>query len=177
MKTLLESAKLIENFILERGWSFCFIGGLAVQRWGRNRLTDEELYISELLKAFKGRRDDAAEFAMISRVVLLEDSSGIGIDISLGAMPFEEVAVARATSYEFLPGISLRTCSAEDLIVFKCFADRLQDWADVEGILEGHIDELDFIHIENQLTPLVELKEEPEIMEKYFKLVKGISKK
>jgi hypothetical protein len=37
-------------------------------------------------------------------------------------MPFEESAVARATPYEFAPGIFLVTASAEDLIVMKAFA-------------------------------------------------------
>ena len=41
----------------------------------------------------------------------------IAIDVSLGAMAFEEASVARSTMFEVSPGVSLRTCSAEDLIV------------------------------------------------------------
>ncbi len=53
-------------------------------------------------------------------------------------------------------------------------ANRIQNWADVEGILENNIDTLDFAHIEKHLSPLSELKEDPEIMDKYYKLVKKI---
>ena len=188
MKGLFKCAREVELFLQAKNWKFCFIGGLALQRWGRQRLTrdvdltiltgygDEEHYITGLLKNFKGRRTDAAEFALRNRVVLLEDSSGIGIDVSLGAMFFEESAIARASQFEFLPGISLTTCSAEDLIVFKTFANRLQDRADVEGILERQMVNLDFKYIESQLIPLLDLKEEPEILDEFRKLIVSVKK-
>jgi hypothetical protein len=44
------------------------------------------------------------------------------------------LAVQRCT-FEFLLGAGIRTCSAEDLIVYKAFADRPRDWVDVKGIL------------------------------------------
>jgi len=59
----------------------------------------------------------------------------------------------------------LKTCSAEDLIVFKAFADRLKDWADIESIISVQTT-LNWAYITEQLSPLVELKEEPEIMDK-----------
>jgi hypothetical protein len=67
--------------------------------------------------------------------VLLLQIENVGIDVSLGALFFEENAVRRASKFEFLKNISLKTCSAEDLIVYKAFADRLQDWADIQNIL------------------------------------------
>jgi len=57
------------------------------------------------------------------------------IDIALAGLPFEKSAIHRAFLGEFEEGIKLRTCSAEDLIIFKAFADRPRDWIDVEGIL------------------------------------------
>ena len=60
----------------------------------------------------------------------MQASSGVGIDIALGGMPFEESAVNRSTAYEFAPGIQLVTASAEDLVVMKAFASRPKDWVD-----------------------------------------------
>lgn len=37
---------------------------------------------------------------------------GIGIDISLGAFPFEESMISRARYREYLPTIKLKICSA-----------------------------------------------------------------
>ena len=95
------------------------------------------------------------------RVVLARDSFGTPVDIALGAMPFETRSVLRAS--EFLVGEkkTIRTCSAEDLVVHKVFAGRPQDWVDVASILM-RTHQLDWIQIEEELLPLLELKEEPE---------------
>ena len=39
MIELVEAATELQAFCEERGWSFCFIGGLALQHWGEPRLT------------------------------------------------------------------------------------------------------------------------------------------
>ena len=96
--------------------------------------------------------------------------SGIGIDISLGALPFEYLAVERATPFEFTPGLQLRTCSAEDLMVMKLFASRAIDIRDAEGIAVRHDKTLDWRYIEEQLAPLAEAKEEPEIMRQFARI-------
>jgi hypothetical protein len=97
------------------------------------------------------------------RVVLVENDAGVGLDIALAGMPFEERLVERATPFTFPPDISLRTCSAEDLIVLKAFAARPRDWTDVEGVIVRQADRLDWSYIREQLVPLLELKEAPEL--------------
>lgn len=150
------------------------IGGVAVQRWGEPRLTidvditvitgfgSESPYVDVLLAAFTPRRPDAREFALTNRVVLVRTTPGVSIDIALGAMPFEERAVERASDYVIAPGVGLTTCSAEDLIVFKAFAGREKDWLDIEGIAVRQRGRLDETLIWTELTPLLELKEAPE---------------
>ena len=75
-------------------------------------------------------------------------------------MPFEERAVSRSSPFLVAEGISLLTCSAEDLIVFKAFAGRAQDWIDIEGIALRQHRRLDEGLIWQELTPLLELKED-----------------
>ena len=186
MKTLFGLAAEVQGFLEAQGWKFAFIGGLALQRWGEPRLTvgvdltlfagfgDEEKFIDELLKRYKGRREDAREFALKSRVLLLQSRDGIGIDISLGALPFEEELIERATDFEFLPGLKILTCSAEDLVVMKAFADRGRDWLDIEGILIRQQNRLRWDYITRQLRPLCAAKEAPEIFDKLQKLKKQI---
>jgi hypothetical protein len=41
MKSLFEIAAQLESFLVARNWQFCFIGGIALQRWGQPRLTIE----------------------------------------------------------------------------------------------------------------------------------------
>jgi len=161
-----------------RGWRFCLIGGLALQRWGEPRETidvdvtlltgfgGEEAFVREILTWYEPRVANPANFALENRVLLVQAASGVGIDIALGGMPFEESAVARSTPYEFAPGILLPTASAEDLIVMKAFASRPKDWVDLEGILIRQGARLDWAYVESQLRPLAELKEEPEILQR-----------
>ncbi|MCL2709485.1 MAG: nucleotidyltransferase [Planctomycetaceae bacterium] len=93
-------------------------------------------------------------------------SNGVGIDFSLGGFPFEQNAVERSSLFDYAEGYKLRTCSAEDLVVFKAFAARDQDWADIWGILERQKGKLDIDYILENLRPLCELKEAPEIEER-----------
>ena len=102
-------------------------------------------------------------------MLLLNSSSGIGIDISLGALPFEEMAVQRSSKFEFTPGISIRTCSAEDLLVLKLFASRPIDVRDAETIVTRNGRTLDWAYIEEQLTPLAEFKD-PSILQTLARL-------
>ena len=81
--------------------------------------------------------------------------------------------INRTSKREYLPKISLRICSTEDLIVLKAFADRNKDWSDIESVLIKQR-KLDWKYINQQLAPLVELKEEPEILTKLEKLRKEI---
>ena len=180
MKLIFEAAQQVQDFFDSQEWRFCFIGGVALQRWAKPRLTNdidltlltgfgsEGFFIDKLLERFSSRIKDAKNFALQNRILLLQIND-IGVDISLGGLFFEESAVSRAIDYKFLVNVKLRICTAEDLIVFKAFADRLQDWADIQSIILVQ-SELDWKYIYKQLTPLVELKEAPEILQKLEKL-------
>ena len=187
MKQVLEAAKEVQDFIESEGWDFCFIGGIALQRWAIPRNTNdaditlmtgigpEEDYIRALIDRFESRIvEDPVGFFLSRRIVLVR-LGNVGIDISLGAMTFEELAVERSSYHYFLPHIQLKTCSPEDLIVFKAFANRLKDWADVESVVFVQ-KTLDWDYILGQLSPLVELKEEPEILDKLASIRKTIVK-
>ena len=182
MKDLFEVAKRVQEFLDVRAWRSCIIGGVAVQRWGEPRLTrdvdvtlltglgGEEKYVDEILKHFASRVADAREFALTRRVMLLTSEDGTDIDLALGGLPFEENAVGRASDFEFYPGMTLRTCSADDLMVMKAFAGREQDWGDVKGIISRQGEALNWRLILSELRPLCELKEAPDILVKLGKL-------
>jgi len=176
MKALFQTAAELNRLLSERGWRYCFIGGIALQRWGQPRLTNdidltiltgfgqEAHYVDELLKLYNGRIPDTREFALTNRVLLLVSNGGIPIDVALGGITFEENLVSRASLYEFLPGMTLPTCSAEDLVVLKSFADRARDWADVETVIVRQRKQLDWEYVFEQLRPLCQVKESLEII-------------
>jgi len=174
---IIRAAAELQALCESQRWRFCFIGGLALQRWGEPRETidvdltlwtgfgGEEPFVRTLLQHFDARIADAAEFALTRRVLLARARSGVGLDIALGGLPFEESVVERSSLFAFPPHTLLRTCSAEDLIVMKAFAARTKDWLDVEGIIIRQTGKLDWSYIRSQLQPLAELKESPGIMD------------
>ena len=177
MNEVYRAAAELQDFCQRQHWRFCFIGGLAVQRWADPRQTEdadltlltgfggEGPFVDALLASFKSRIADERESAIRRRVLLLESSEGVGLDVALGGFPFEDHSVQRATPWP-VEGLSLLTCSAEDLIVHKAFAARDLDWADVASIVMRQGRKLDVDQIWIELRPLVELKEEPEILTK-----------
>ena len=88
------------------------------------------------MNKFKSRITDAEKFAFANRVLLLYASNGVPIDISLSGLPFESQMIKRATPFSFHADCALTTCSAEDLIILKSFANRAKDWIDVEGVIQ-----------------------------------------
>lgn len=169
MNALFAAAAEIQSSLQRAGEKFCFIGGVALQRWGEPRLTRdvdltllcnygaESPVVERLLAIFAPRMPDAREFALQHRVLLLRANSGIPIDIAFGSIPFEERAVKRASEFDFGEA-RLLTCSAEDLVVFKAFAGRERDWADIESIVMRQTVHLDWTLIYNELAPLAELR-------------------
>ena len=168
----------LQDFCEQRGWKFCFIGGIAVERWSVPRFTedadmtlvtgflDHADYSRSLLERFEGRRPDTLEFAIQHRVLLLRHENGVELDVGLGGMDFEVRAIDRASYWKARPGVRLLTCSADDLVVHKAFASRLQDWADVERIIGVQEKKLNVPQILRELAPLAELKEDDGIVRK-----------
>jgi len=171
---LIDAALEIQGFCEHRRWPFCFIDGIAVLHWGKARLTRdadltiftgigrEQYFIEEILTQFKSRIEDALTFALEHRVLLLYATNRIQVDLSLGALPFEESAVRDATMQEITPGVKLRLCSPAALVVYKVFAGRPQDWLDVEGIVVRRRREIDWAHVRQELGQLLHLKEDSE---------------
>lgn len=171
--TALDVQRLCES----QQWSFCVIGGLAVQRWGEPRLTrdvdltlitgfgDEENFIKTWLRDYKFRPPGSMEMALKSRVLLLVNPHGTPVDVALGGIDFERRSIQRSSLWK-TPAGAIRTCSAEDLLVHKCFAGREQDWVDVDGILARQKGKLDFALVRRELKPLLELQEKPDKLER-----------
>ena len=123
----------------------------------------EDPFISALTSEYPSRIPDAAAFARRNRVLLLGTAEGVGIDISLGALPFEECVIQRASLFSFGSGLDIRTCSAEDLVVLKLFASRPLDIRDAESVVVRQ-KSLDWGYMEKQLRPLAEAKDDPQIL-------------
>ena len=167
--SLWKTAVELQRYLDSLGHQFCFIGGVAVQRWADPRLTqdvdvtllvefgDEEKVVEKILEKYQPRVENPTQFAIQSRVLLAQDSQGIGIDLALGGMPFEQRLIDRSSLWG-IPGTGeIRTCAAEDLVVLKTFAARPRDWSDVENTIIRQGKKLDRNLIQEELVPLLKL--------------------
>lgn len=186
MLDVLTAAVEVQRLCERHRWKFCFIGGIAVQRWGNPRFTvdvdltlltgygSETDFIDVALEDLEPRRSDARSFAIRHRVLLARSSQGVDIDIALGALPFEARSVERASDWNLGDARTICTCSAEDLIVHKVFAGRDRDWDDVRGVLARRHLHLDWTTIRSELIPLLDLKETPEAFERLERMAADV---
>jgi hypothetical protein len=173
---LARALKELEEFFEFRGYDYCLIGGLAAIHWGEPRFTqdvdvvvvanlgEEEPVIDALLGKFSSRlkASEARQFALDNRVLLLKSNSGVPIDISLGALGFEQQMIHRARRVTAVRGTKFRMATAEDIVVMKTIAGRHNDWRDIEGIIAKRGEKLDWSYIHGCLRPLLETLEHPE---------------
>ena len=188
IRPVFEAAREVQDFLRSSAGEFCFIGGVALQRWGQPRFTrdvdltllcplgSEAETIDQVLGGFSARMPEARTFALKNRVILAQTAAGIPIDVALGALDFEHRCVERASDFDFGPGLNLRTCSAEDLVILKAFAGRGQDWVDVEYVLVRQRRTLDWRLVERELVPLLDLSGKPENLETLRKLRRKVEK-
>ena len=114
MNEVIRAAAEFQALCQAQGWRFCFIGGLALQRWGEPRETidvdvtlltgfgHERPFVEVLLQHFEARTADAADFARTARVLLARSAAGVGLDIAFGALTFRRVG-RRAIHSFYLP--------------------------------------------------------------------------
>jgi hypothetical protein len=151
------------------------IGGVAASLLGKPRLTadvDVVIFLSiedlprlmdtAIQEGLVPRINDAYEFARRHRVLLLRHrESGINVDVSLGALPFESEAIERGKIHLIGP-VAVRLPTPEDLIIFKAVAHRPKDLLDIQAIIESQPD-LDRGHIELWVREFAQFLEMPEI--------------
>lgn len=164
---------------------FAIIGGTAVGFVGRPRTTKdvdavvllgEHTWESFAARAaemgFRPRSTDVVAFARQNRVFLLRHArSGVDVDLSAGALPFEKDSIRRAHVVS-IEGTKVPVASPEDLIVMKILASRPRDLGDIEGILATN-PKLDRRRVRRLVRQFSEVLETPELNERLAALFSG----
>jgi predicted nucleotidyltransferase len=161
------------------------IGGVAVGFVARPRATVDidgivwvddaqwpQLIVAAGEHGFSPREADPIEFIRQTRMLLLtHDGSGVHVDLSLGALPFERAAIARRQMVR-IEGLEIPVPAPADLIVMKAIAHRPQDLADIDAILKAH-PSVDMAAIESTVRAFAEVLEQPELVEDLQRVVRG----
>ena len=172
----------VQKLCARHDFSFAFIGAVALQHWGEPRVTmdvdltvftgfgNEDEAITRFLNHFEPRMENAADFAQQNLVLLLQSNEGVGIDIALGALPFEQRMVNRTVEIEYLPDTFFNICCAEDLVVTKTFSGRGQDWVDLERALVRQEGKLNWKTITSELNELLPIKNAEDHLDQLLRL-------
>jgi len=159
------------------------IGGIAVSLLTEPRATQdidvtiwaENIPVVDLLRTaesygFISRINNPLEFATQARILLLKHrDTEVGIDLSLGALPFEKEMIDDSGIMD-LAGFQLRVASPEDLIISKAVPMRPVDLADIDKLLSYYPD-VDFDRIRKLVNEFQVLLDRPEYGQKLEELL------
>ena len=126
---------------------YAIIGGVAVALQAAPRFTKDidlvvwtedarwpELVDSAQPFSITPRMTDWLAFAGRTRVLLLVHASGVPLDISCGALPFEQELIESAVDLD-LGSVTVPVATPAHLLVMKAIANRPRDRADIETLL------------------------------------------
>lgn len=150
------------------------IGGIAVSLLAEPRTTKDidlviwleqipdEGFLHKAAKfGFISRIANPIAFAQKARILLLQHrTTGVNVDVSLGALPFEKEMIDHATPGA-LGDSGLRVATAEDLIITKSVPLRPQDLADIDSLLEVN-PAVNYRRIRRWATEFQRLLDQPE---------------
>ena len=112
---------------------------------------------------FFPRISNPIEFALKSRVLLLQhNQTKIDVDISLGALPFEQELIERAIEFT-TPELTVQVATPEDLIISKAVAHRKRDLMDIDNLVSVHPN-LDLARIRYWVGQFAAVLESPELV-------------
>ncbi len=156
--------------------SYAIIGGAAIGFLAQPRATQDIDAVTWLdlaetagfLKSgarfgFLPRISDPIEFALKSRVLLLQhNQTKIDVDISIGALPFEQEMIERAIEFT-TPELTVQIATPEDLIITKAVAHRKRDLLDIDNLVSVYPN-LDLARIRHWVGQFAALLESPELV-------------
>jgi hypothetical protein len=185
LEPLLDALDALQHLLSRFDNRGVIIGGAAVSILGRARFTEDvdamfllsnkdlpRLLAMAKEEGIEPRVDDAVDFARKNRVLLLKHTlTDTGIDISLGALPFEEEMVERSELYVVDETLQLRLPTPEDLIIMKAIAHRPKDLEDIRTIADKYPN-MDIERIKKWVKAFGEVLETPDLWD----LVKSLLK-
>jgi hypothetical protein len=159
MEGLFDALQTVQQRLGSAGIESAAIGALALSVWGNARLTRDVDIKVRICREEAGRlldvlvphytpaAADAKQTLEKFGMIFLRDEMGVRIDILLAEVEFDLEAIKRAVDVEIRPGVSVRVCAPEDLIIYKLISTRLQDHVDAENVIRRKGSGLDEAYI------------------------------
>lgn len=98
---------------------------------------------------------------------MVQTSTGYPVDISFERPGYKDEVMDRIVEQEISLGRKIRFCSAEDLIVHKSIAGRVQDMIDVQRVIARQKNKLDAAYIRYWLNVFSDLLETDDVTNRF----------
>lgn len=174
----------LATFLGRGGIPYMVIGGLANIVWGEPRATLDidvtvwvpdgqlESFVDRVGQSYRVLVDAPLPFIQTARVLPIETTTGVRIDLVLGLLPFEREAIDRARDL-MVAGTQVRFCTPEDLVLMKIISDRDRDLADARALVLRLLPALDLHYLEPRIIELARLLKRPAIEERWSEWTRG----
>lgn len=178
-----KSLNRIDELCNKNGIRYAIIGGLAVIAYGSHRTTkdidltvlceleDMENIFTIFSSEFSALPEDPLIFFKKNFVLPSKDKlNEIRIDISSGLTGFDKDVIEHRKRLKF-GNTEFYVCSLEDLIIYKLFAARYQDLADVEELISANKNIINKNYLESKVMEFYDLEREDmkSNLDKFFK--------
>jgi hypothetical protein len=163
---------------------YAVIGGIAVGLQAEPRFTQDidaviwtddqawsALLAAGLAFGLRPRIADPLVFAARTRVLLLTHEGRVPVDVSCGALPFEQELIEQATEID-AGAASIRVARPVHLLVTKAIANRPRDHADIAALLRAH-PEVDVAAARRVVAEFSQALEQPELVGEFDRLVRA----
>lgn len=176
------SLNLLHQCLNANRISYTLIDGLAVVVWGEPRLTrdidvkvllerdEAERLLSAIRTEYEPFGDNPLEMLKKNGILFAHDKQNIRIDFHLSDTLFDRQVIERAKDIEIKPGIMVRICTAEDLIIYKMLSMRILDARDAEGIINYQGDTLDDNYIIHWLKQFEQALDDSTLVNNYKRM-------
>jgi hypothetical protein len=185
----LQSIQAIQKRLDDAGIASIVIGGIAVAVWGEPRLTrDVDLKVlldrdgagrllGLLTPEYTSLLPDPLVALQKQAMLFVLDSLGTRFDLLLADTPYDVLAIQRGRLFEIEPGLAIRLCSPEDLIIYKLISTRTRDHEDVRGIIRRQAAVLDDGYILEWLSQFEKALDDSTLLAEYRALRKSFKDK
>ncbi len=151
----MQSIRTLQQRLEAVGISSVVIGGVAVAVWGEPRVTrdvdlkvllgrdDAERLMTALMPDYVSLLSDPRRALRQQAMLFVQDTAGTRLDLLLADTPYDVLAIQRGRDVELQPGVTIRLCSPEDLVIYKLISTRLRDHEDAQGVIRRQGSNLD----------------------------------
>lgn len=182
MEALLRSVSELQRRLSSAGVPSIVIGGVAVAVWGDPRVTrdvdlkvqltrnDADRLLHLLASDYTSLLPDPKNALNRQGMIFMQDSAGTRLDLLLAETPYDLVAVQRGRDVELQPGLSVRVCSPEDLVLYKLISIRPRDREDARSVVRRQASDMDDAYILGWLRQFEEALDDSTLVSEYKRM-------